>query len=248
MDFVFESAFGERLAGLKIMKTDLPKITLVSGEAMIPKSITHRDIRNAVQEIDGNGIPFKRASYRYDLQIGEKRYPPKFVISMAAKRSLGKEYSHKLFNAVEAKNYFIKQGFVIIEKTGRLEKVLGIRVAKEDAEATYLEGKSKYKLHRTRERDPRIGKRAKSLRLKEQGELRCEICDFCFAETYGTRGIGYIEAHHTLPISKMRANATTSLKDIALVCANCHRILHKAKPWLSIAALRKIVEDNCKLA
>lgn len=213
---------------------------------MIPSSITRRDIRKATQEIDRSGIPVHRASYRYDLQIGGKRYPPKLVISIAAKRSLRKEFSHKRFNAVEAKNFFIRRGFLIIEKTKVGEKLIGKRVLEEDEEATFGEGKSKYKLHRILERDSRIAKKAKNLKLQEQGELRCEICDFCFADTYAPRGFGYIEAHHTVPVSTLGGKAKTALRDIALVCANCHRILHQTKPWLSIAALRKIVKKNSK--
>jgi len=215
---------------------------------MIPRSITRRDIRKATREIDRSGVPVRRTSYQYDLQIGGRRYPPKLVISIAAKRSLGKEFSPKRFNAVEAKNFLIRRGFLIIKKTKAGDRFIGKKVQKEDAKATFAEGKARYKMHRTRERDPRVAEKAKNLRLQEQGELRCEICDFCFADTYGPRGFGYIEAHHTLPVSKLGEKAKTALRDIALVCANCHRILHKTKPWLSITTLRKIVKKNSEYA
>ena len=83
---------------------------------MIPNSITPQDIIWAAQEIDRTGIPVRRKSYRYDLELDGKRYPPKLVISIAAKRSLRKELSPKRFNAIEAKNFCIRRDFVIIKK------------------------------------------------------------------------------------------------------------------------------------
>jgi putative restriction endonuclease len=31
---------------------------------------------------------------------------------------------------------------------------------------------------------------------------------------------------------------TTRLEDLALLCANCHRMIHRASPWLSVEELR----------
>ena len=36
----------------------------------------------------------------------------------------------------------------------------------------------------------------------------------------------------------------TKLEDLALVCANCHRMLHKGKPCLNIAELKKIIQKS----
>jgi hypothetical protein len=32
----------------------------------------------------------------------------------------------------------------------------------------------------------------------------------------------------------------TRVEDLVLVCANCHRIIHRKRPWLSIGELRTL--------
>jgi 5-methylcytosine-specific restriction protein A len=74
--------------------------------------------------------------------------------------------------------------------------------------------------------------------MAEKGDLSCDACGFSFYKKYGARGAGYIEAHHTKPISELNGRVKTSADDIALVCSNCHRMLHRIRPWLSIEGLR----------
>ncbi len=76
------------------------------------------------------------------------------------------------------------------------------------------------------------------------GELRCDVCDFSFADTFGRVGAGFIEAHHTIPVSELKGNQMTKIPNIALVCSNCHRILHRSKPMLSIAAMWDLLSIN----
>jgi 5-methylcytosine-specific restriction protein A len=81
----------------------------------------------------------------------------------------------------------------------------------------------------------------KELRLQQQGELKCDVCDLVFADVYGAHGAGYIEAHHTVPVAELRGVKKTKLSDLALVCANCHRVLHRVKPRMSVDRLRAFV-------
>lgn len=84
-----------------------------------------------------------------------------------------------------------------------------------------------YKLHKVRERDRKIIEAKKKNILKEKGELKCEACDFDFEKTYGEIGKGYIECHHLIPLSNFQVNKETKLDDLALLCSNCHRMIHK---------------------
>jgi 5-methylcytosine-specific restriction protein A len=70
------------------------------------------------------------------------------------------------------------------------------------------------------------------------GRLACEVCSFDFKQHYGDLGEGFIECHHTQPLSFSTAGEKTRLTDLALVCANCHRMLHRGSKWLSITELR----------
>jgi hypothetical protein len=63
-----------------------------------------------------------------------------------------------------------------------------------------------------------------------RGSLQSEACDFEFESRYGTLVRGFIECH-TVPVSTMKPGDATSLKDLALVCASCHHILHRSTTW-----------------
>lgn len=68
--------------------------------------------------------------------------------------------------------------------------------------------------------------------------LRCEVCSFDFAETYGELGAGVCEVHHRDPLHT--GQRETTLSDLAVLCANCHRILHRS--GTSVSALKLLVE------
>lgn len=102
------------------------------------------------------------------------------------------------------------------------------------------EGKRVYKRHCVLERNPKIVKEVKQIALQKTGELRCEVCNFCFSEHYKKRGENFIEAHHNKAVSEMKSGDKTSLENITLVCSNCHRMIHRKMPWLSIKKLKAI--------
>lgn len=77
--------------------------------------------------------------------------------------------------------------------------------------------------------------------MASDGKLVCEACDFDFTEVYGDHGRGFIECHHIVPLSELKSGSITRLADLALVCSNCHRMIHHRSPWLSIAQLRALV-------
>lgn len=92
-----------------------------------------------------------------------------------------------------------------------------------------------------RERDPKL--RAKKIRAarKDRGHIACEVCGFDFERAYGSRGAGYAECHHVVPLH-VSGPTTTYLRDLVLLCANCHRMIHRRRPWLTPDELRTIVE------
>jgi 5-methylcytosine-specific restriction protein A len=98
------------------------------------------------------------------------------------------------------------------------------------------EGQVLYKLHKVRERDRKIIEAKKKKVLKEKGELKCEACDFNFEKTYGDLGKGYIECNHLIPLSNFQVSKETKLDDLALLCSNCHRMIHKD---LSISTIKE---------
>jgi hypothetical protein len=105
----------------------------------------------------------------------------------------------------------------------------------------FPEGRKYEVRHKIRERNVKLVARAKALFKAKHGRVFCEACDFDFSTKYGSAGDGFIEVHHKVPVCELTRGATTKVSDLALVCSNCHRILHHRRPWLSISALRKLI-------
>lgn len=104
------------------------------------------------------------------------------------------------------------------------------------------EGRVLTRTHQVRERNPKIVEAKKSKVFEETGALLCEACEFDFDRAYGSRGTGFIECHHTLPVSQLDPGHRTKLDDLALVCSNCHRMIHCKAPWLSLGELKSLVK------
>lgn len=114
----------------------------------------------------------------------------------------------------------------------KLNEVNNIGFTEDDA--AFPEGKLVLKQHLVRERNSEVIKLAKERFIKKHGKLFCEVCEFDFTSRYGDIGKGYIEGHHTKPVSEMAENEKTKVEDIVLVCSNCHRMLHRKRPWLKV--------------
>ncbi|MFA6054001.1 MAG: HNH endonuclease [Thermodesulfovibrionales bacterium] len=115
------------------------------------------------------------------------------------------------------------------------------------SDKTFIEGKARFKLHLVKERDPNLVRSAKKKWSKEHyGNVICAICDFSFLNSYGSIAEGYIEAHHKIPIHTLTSETKVTVDALAPVCANCHRILHRRRPWLSIEELHQVVLDQRK--
>lgn len=81
---------------------------------MIPKNITTELINKALGEIDISGIPKGRESKKYSLCYGSKRYPPKYVISLANKYANGYELPPSVFSGgLEVNGFLENRGFSI---------------------------------------------------------------------------------------------------------------------------------------
>ncbi len=93
-------------------------------------------------------------------------------------------------------------------------------------EPVSIEGQSKLAIHMRYERDSRLIKKIKENAIKSNPMLNCEVCGFSFYEKYGALGQGFIEAHHINPLSETKETKTTK-DDIALVCSNCHKMIHR---------------------
>jgi predicted HNH restriction endonuclease len=104
----------------------------------------------------------------------------------------------------------------------------------------FPEGKIVERKHKARERNSELVRLAKKKYREKYGSLCCQVCNFDFEEAFGAIGKDYIEAHHTIPVSEMGKGYETKIEEIAIVCSNCHKMLHRKRPWLRIDELKKI--------
>lgn len=146
-------------------------------------------------------------------------------------------------NLYKTKNYHLTKPEEINDVTfTALRQLASENVLPEDDEAAFPEGRELFLKHRARERNPRVIEHAKNLFFQKHGRFFCEVCGFEFEKVYGELGRGFIEAHHTIPVSALSEGSETKARDIAMVCPNCHRMLHRKRPWLAIDELKSILK------
>lgn len=115
-------------------------------------------------------------------------------------------------------------------------------VEEEQDEAAATEGRLLVRRHVARERKrPLRDKKVRQVQQRE-GRLACEVCGIEFSEFYGPIGDGYIEVHHRLPLAAS-GPTSTRLTDLAIVCPNCHRMLHRDHD-LTVESLRDMVSER----
>jgi 5-methylcytosine-specific restriction protein A len=99
----------------------------------------------------------------------------------------------------------------------------------------------RYRVHRALERNPKAARIAKKGRVAE-----CECCGFSFSQVYGALGAGYIEAHHRKPLHTLTEGEAVQYRpeDFALLCSNCHRMIHRLQDPSDLQHLIGIVNSS----
>lgn len=93
-------------------------------------------------------------------------------------------------------------------------------------EESHTEGGRKVYISSRAERNIKLRRKA----IKLHG-TSCMACGFDFGKTYGVWGEGFIEVHHLIPLGNemIRERITDAGKDLIVLCANCHRMVHRKK-------------------
>ena len=120
-------------------------------------------------------------------------------------------------------------------RMARAESAPRVDVDIHDAEAA--EGAQRLVLHLQRERSRAVV----SAKKKQAASLNCEVCGFSFARAYGDLAGDYCEVHHLLPLSAVEEATKTRMKDLAILCANCHRVVHLRNPPYTLDDVRSML-------
>lgn len=114
----------------------------------------------------------------------------------------------------------------------------------EDVE--FDEGRTYTRVHIARERNPNLRRKVLQDR-KNNGKLRCEICEAAYEHLAEDIQSAAFEAHHIIPLAISGAR-TVQVKDMALLCATCHRLIHRliadCKKWVSISDARDLLRGK----
>lgn len=102
----------------------------------------------------------------------------------------------------------------------------------------YVEGASKTVSVNTYERNPY----ARSKCIEHHG-YQCAVCSFDFKETYGSIGENFIHVHHKIPLGEIKQEYVLDpIEDLIPVCPNCHAVIHRTRPALTIEQLKEYLE------
>lgn len=123
----------------------------------------------------------------------------------------------------------------------------GVRVAKEaiikrevyvsPAQAAITEGSIKIATSKRYERSII----AREICINKHG-YRCAACNIDFSEKYGAIGKDYIHTHHKVPLSDISEEYIVKPElDLVPVCPNCHAMLHRREPPLTIEELKELM-------
>jgi len=89
--------------------------------------------------------------------------------------------------------------------------------------------------------------RDKSARSKciEKWGIQCAVCNFDFERFYGAIGAGFIHVHHLKPISAVgKEYELDPVNDLRPLCPNCHAMVHRRTPALSIDEVKQCIEKK----
>ena len=66
--------------------------------------------------------------------------------------------------------------------------------------------------------------------LRVQGS-DCSACGFSSGAVHGPLGAGFAEVHHLASLGSLQADVLVDpLGDVVVLCANCHRMVHREDP------------------
>lgn len=108
----------------------------------------------------------------------------------------------------------------------------------------FPEGKLVERTHKIRERNSQLIQIAKNNFKAKYGKLFCQVCNFDFGEVYGEIGEDFIEGHHTIPVDEMKENHKSKPEEIAMLCSNCHKMVHRKRPWLKMEQLHSLIKKD----
>lgn len=188
----------------------------------------------SVRESHGAAASRALVARARDLQAKLGRVPPGFSTSSIVLGENSRDYE---YGSVFARYYELQNMPEESELLEHLHSMLDAYLVlverdsypsssteREDDEE-HFENTAVIRLHKRIERNRKLAAEVKRL----QG-LKCSACGFVYSDRYQGLNTNFIEAHHLTPLSELQKGAIKMdpLKDFRVLCANCHRMIHRS--------------------
>lgn len=169
--------------------------------------------------------------------------------SLATYRAINNDGLHKITKAGEE---------YLLENTEKFSFILDnnfdYKQRKEIIDSDYKdlaieEGYLAFATAKIRKRSRKLVEIAKEY-FSVDGDIRCSACNFSFELFYGPKlGKGFIEIHHLRPIflyekDGEKHSIKNSLKNLAPLCSNCHRMIHRSGLPAEILLLKNTIDKH----
>ncbi|MCX2472787.1 HNH endonuclease [Pedobacter sp. MC2016-05] len=228
--------------------TSTDELRVISAQKLIKQGICYvaYQVGNELRFAPSRYLGYKgNEPYKYLLDIHGKE-TNKVIADILDSQPVESPDLDKLYVS-----YCTKLGFIpsAVGRFGVQRKFWQLKLeedfpSNDDAIDGFPEGKIVERTHKARERNSKVVELAKHNFKLKHGRLFCQVCKFDYKKVYGKVGDGFIEGHHTKWVSDMPADYKTKPEEIALLCANCHRMVHRKRPWLTMENLHLIIKNN----
>lgn len=209
-------------------------------------TVNLQDIENALHEL--GGIAETRQIQDHILRThcaGEK--PDNYRTERSFRQTIQRKIEDHCpqaagFNPAKKEEKFIRIDHGSYKLTNGYDAEIFPTIGEISSKYDYIEGATKQILVNSYERNLE----ARSKCIQYYG-YRCQICGFDFEQMYGEIGKSYIQVHHIIPLSEINAEyAVDPVRDLIPVCANCHAMVHRTTPALSIGQIKEALENGSR--
>ncbi|WP_423841674.1 HNH endonuclease [Aeromonas veronii] len=65
-----------------------------------------------------------------------------------------------------------------------------------------------------------------------------------FTLFYGALGEDFCEVHHLKKLADAEKQVDTKISDLAVICSNCHRMIHRTNPMKTISQMKELLHKK----
>ncbi len=207
-------------------------MTFLSREVLVHKKELINILQNPDTPTSAYALEIDNKNYEEVANLNEDSHSLNFFVEAMTPES---SIEHGLLNEKEAALLELAASVIIT-----LLPQPGITYASPEEVTGFPEGATTQVLVNKYERDPRN----RSAAISVHGYL-CLACGFDFKKNYGEIGSNFIVVHHIVPVSQIGPDYVINpAKDLVTLCANCHAMIHRENPPMSLEKLQSLVANR----